>query len=60
MSHGSVFDFKTVMISVTSIGTIEWVKTFEVVYPVLTKVIQLVIGLLTIVYLVVKIKNHKK
>lgn len=60
MSHNSFIDFKTVMISLTSIGTIEWANTFEAIYPVLTKVIQLVIGFLTIVYLWVKIKNHKK
>ena len=53
-------DFKTVFIASFSIGTIEWVKAFAIVYPVLTGIIQIIIGFLTITYLIVRIKNAKK
>jgi hypothetical protein len=58
--HESIVDIKTIFVSICSISTLEWIEnSIAAVYPVLTKLIQLVIGVLTVIYLWVRIKNAR-
>lgn len=60
MEHAnSIFDFKTIFLSFFSISAIELSEKFAIIYPILTKCVQLGIGLMTVIYLYFRIRNER-
>lgn len=58
--HFDLIDLKILLLSMFSIGAVQWVEeTFVHVFPLIAKGIQIIIGLMTMVYLWYKIKNAK-